>query len=141
MRKKWRCKEVDSAAVAELATSLGIGVTAASLLAGRGVTSPEEGRSFLVPAFSAMPDPLLLKGMGVAVERVVQARRSGELVCVYGDYDVDGISGTALLVSFLRRVGLACIYFIPNRFDDGYGLNGDALQRIIDVGGNLDHFG
>ncbi len=68
---------------------------------------------------------------------MLRARKNGETVCIYGDYDVDGISGTALLVSFLRRVGLTCSYFIPNRFDDGYGLNEESLQRIIASGATL----
>jgi len=97
----------------------------------------EEGQSFLTPSFSAMLDPRLLKGMDSAVDRILKARSSGETVCVYGDYDVDGISSTALLVSFFLRVGLKCRYFIPNRFDDGYGLNRDSLQQIIATGATV----
>ncbi|MFZ2948756.1 MAG: single-stranded-DNA-specific exonuclease RecJ, partial [Desulfuromonadaceae bacterium] len=86
---------------------------------------------------SSMIDPFQMKGMQTAVERVLRARKESETVCVYGDYDVDGITGTALLVSFLRQAGLTCTYFIPNRFDDGYGLNEDALQKIFDSGASL----
>jgi single-stranded-DNA-specific exonuclease len=84
-----------------------------------------------------MPDPFLLKGVDTTVNRLLLAKAGGESVCIYGDYDVDGISGTALLVSFLRNVGVVCSYFIPNRFDDGYGLNTEALQRIIASGVTL----
>lgn len=135
--KKWVIKAADATKSADLSSSLGVCATTARILIGRGIETAEDALQFLTPSFSAMADPFLLKGMQAAVERVLLARKSGERVCVYGDYDVDGISGTALLVSFLRQVGMACNYFIPNRFDDGYGLNQEALQRIIDSGATL----
>ena len=137
MMKKWVLKTVDEAVFAQLSRDLAVSSVTARILAGRGVASVEEAQSFLSPALASLSDPFLLKGMEAAVERLVAARKSGELVCVYGDYDVDGISGTALLVSFLRRSGFACTYFIPNRFDDGYGLSEDALQRIFALGATL----
>ncbi len=137
MQKKWIVKDVTVFKAGELFRSLGVSPLIARILAGRGIDSVADGLQFLTPALSAMPDPFLLKGMPAAVERVLLARAGGEPVCIYGDYDVDGISGTALLVSFLRRVGVTCSYFIPNRFDDGYGLNDDALQRIIASGAML----
>jgi single-stranded-DNA-specific exonuclease len=137
MQKKWLVKDLDSAVTITLSEHLGLGAATASVLTGRGITSPEEGRAFLSPSFSEMPDPFLLKGMEPAVARLLEARSSREAVCIYGDYDVDGITGTALLVSFLRRTGLNCSYFIPNRFDDGYGLNCDSVERIIALGSTL----
>lgn len=137
MRKKWDINTAVAAETGELSRSLGVGAITARILIGRGIDTVEKGMQFLAPAFATMPDPFLLKGMQAAVERVLRARKNGETVCIYGDYDVDGISGTALLVSFLRQVGLSCTYFIPNRFDDGYGLNEETLQRIIDSGATL----
>lgn len=137
MQKKWNIKTASGESDVWLAGALGVCSATAMILAGRGIDTVEAGRQFLAPALSTMCDPFLLKGMQAAVERVMRARKAGENVCIYGDYDVDGISGTALLVSFLRRVGLMCHYFIPNRFDDGYGLNIEALQRIIDSGATL----
>lgn len=136
-QKKWSIKAVGDAEAADLSRSLGVCATTSRILIGRGMETVEDALQFLTPSFSTMADPFLLKGMQAAVERVLLARKSGETVCVYGDYDVDGISGTALLVSFLRQVGLVCNYFIPNRFDDGYGLNQEALQRIVDSGATL----
>ncbi len=92
---------------------------------------------FLTPSLSDMLDPSLLRGMATAVARLLEARRTGEKICVYGDYDVDGITGTALLVSFLRAAGYTCSYFIPNRFDDGYGLNAASIESIIALGAAL----
>jgi len=137
MQKKWDVKTVPDVEVNVLSRSLGVGAITARVLIGRGIDTVEEGLRFFSPALSSMPDPFLLKGMQAAVERVIKAQKNGETVCVYGDYDVDGITGTVLLVSFLRQVGLVCNYFIPNRFDDGYGLNEEALQRIIDTGATL----
>ncbi|MBT1071729.1 single-stranded-DNA-specific exonuclease RecJ [Pelotalea chapellei] len=98
----------------------------------RSISSYEDALKYLSPGLRDMLDPLLLKGIEPAVRRLLSARQAGETVCIYGDYDVDGITGTALLVSFLREVGFCCHYFIPNRFDDGYGLNRDALGHIIE---------
>lgn len=137
MQKRWNIKTAGREKSGELATVLGISSTTARIMAVRGIDTIEAGKQFLTPTLSTMPDPFLLKGMQTAVKRVMRARKAGENVCIYGDYDVDGISGTALLVSFLRHVGLLCHYFIPNRFDDGYGLNRESLQRIIDSGATL----
>lgn len=137
MKKKWMIKAADDATSAMLSRSLGISPVTAAILSGRGIAAVEDGEAYLAPALAAMPDPYLLKGMQAAVERLLGAAKHGEPVCIYGDYDVDGISGAALLVSFLRRVGISCTYFIPNRFDDGYGLNEEALQRIITLGAAL----
>lgn len=137
MQKKWVVKAAADATTQELSQTLAVGSITARILVGRGIATVEEVRPFLAPTLSAMIDPFLLKGMHAAVERVLRALKNGETVCIYGDYDVDGITGTALLVSFLRQVGAVCNYFIPNRFDDGYGLNEEALQRIIDSGATL----
>ncbi|MFZ4858737.1 MAG: single-stranded-DNA-specific exonuclease RecJ [Desulfuromonadaceae bacterium] len=137
MQKKWIIKRTDEEKTAYLARTLGISTLTARILAGRGIDSAEAGTQFLAPALSTMPDPFLLKGMNAAVERLLTARSNNESVCIYGDYDVDGITGTALLVSFLRRVGISCSYFIPNRFDDGYGLHETSLQQIITLGATL----
>lgn len=137
MLKRWEIKDSDPTVVPELGKLLGLSLITAAVLAGRGIVSAVEGQAFLAPSLSAMQDPFMLKGIEEAVSRILKARSCSESVCIYGDYDVDGISGTALLVSFLRRVGLDCHYFIPNRFDDGYGLNQDALERIIDNGATL----
>ncbi len=109
----------------------------AAILATRGVVHAEDIRSFLSPLLSEMLDPRLLRGLSTAVDRLLTARRNNETIFIYGDYDCDGISGTTLLVSFLRSTGYVCEYFIPNRFDDGYGLNPESIERIIALGANL----
>ena len=134
MQKNWKIAEPpDHSAVSSWGSTLHPLV--ARILSCRGIGSAEEVSLFLTPALGNMLDPFLLKGMEQAVERIVSALQAGETICIYGDYDVDGITGTALLVSFLRTVGCTCHYFIPNRFDDGYGLSLEALERIIETVG------
>jgi len=109
----------------------------AAILSARGLDNEAAVRSFLTPLLSEMIDPQLLHGMPAAVDRLLRARRNNDTVYIYGDYDVDGITGTALLVSFLRSTGFTCNYFIPNRFEDGYGLNPESIERIIALGAAL----
>lgn len=79
-------------------------------------------------------DPFQLKGMDIAVDRLLRAIDSGERVAVYGDYDVDGVTATVLLTQALRALGADAIPYIPNRFDEGYGLNNEALDRLVESG-------
>ncbi|KAB0669583.1 single-stranded-DNA-specific exonuclease RecJ [Oryzomonas sagensis] len=137
MHKKWNTKKIATATVERLGTDLALHRLTAAVLAARGIETAREAGPFLAPSLSDMLDPLLLRGMAAAVKRLLAARRNRDTICIYGDYDVDGISGTALLVSFLRQTGFSCRYFIPNRFDDGYGLNREAIQGIIALGANL----
>src|SRR6185369_16452229 len=137
MNKLWQLRDTLEAHSDPLEQGLQVHPLVRGILAARGLATTEEIRTFLAPSLSDMLDPFLLRGMEMAVARLMEARRSREKICVYGDYDVDGITGTALLVSFLRATGCTCSYFIPNRFDDGYGLNTDALERIIAMGANL----
>jgi single-stranded-DNA-specific exonuclease len=122
---------------ARLAEQCSLPPLAAAVMAARGIGASGDAASFLSPSLADMHDPLLMHGMTSAVDRLLAARHNRETVCVYGDYDVDGITGTALLVSFLRAVGVSCRYFIPSRFDDGYGLNMAALEEIARSGVSL----
>jgi len=135
--KRWEFRNIDTAAAAAMANALSLQPVSGAILAARGIAGTDAARQYLAPTLSAMLDPLLLKGMTAATTRLLTAWRTNENVCIYGDYDSDGITGTALLVSFLRATGFSCDYFIPNRFDDGYGLNKDALGRIVALGATL----
>ncbi len=137
MEKIWNVKKVVPLQDAPLLSMAGLHPLVVSILAERGYATEEQVRGFLAPALAGMIDPMLLSGMDRAVERLLKARRLGEQVCVYGDYDVDGITGTALLVSFLRAAGFTCGYFIPNRFDEGYGINAAAVEAIAASGAKL----
>jgi len=99
------------------------------LLYNRQIRTPSEVESFLAGTF-ALDNPFLLKGMNEAVTRLRQAIRAGEAIAIYGDYDVDGVTATALLVQMLRGLGANVIPYIPNRLDEGYGLNNSALENL-----------
>jgi len=137
MKKRWELHDRLKTVPEPETTGGAIHPIVLEILAARGCATADEIRSFLTPSLSDMLDPSLLRGMNNAVARVMTARSSGEKICIYGDYDVDGITGTALLVSFLRATGFNCTYFIPNRFDDGYGLNSGSIESIIALGATL----
>ncbi len=109
----------------------------AGLLAARGVVRPEEARRLLSPGREPIPDPMLLKDMDRAVYRVRLALDREELIAVYGDYDVDGITATCLLTQFLTARGGHIIPYIPSRLGEGYGLNPEAVHALSEQGVDL----
>lgn len=137
MDRRWELRDTSRAVPEPAGQGVRVHPLVRYILTSRGCATPDEIRQFLAPSLSDMLDPHLLCGMDRAVARLVAARRASEKICVYGDYDVDGITGTALLVSFLRSAGFNCSYFIPNRFDDGYGLNSGPIESIIELGATL----
>jgi len=106
------------------------------VLAARGVSDPEEARRFLYEE-EPLCDPMLMKDMDRAVARLRKALEAGEKVAVYGDYDVDGITATCLLTDFLRGEGGNVIPYIPNRLEEGYGLNRGAVEQLAKEGVTL----
>jgi single-stranded-DNA-specific exonuclease len=133
--KRWQVREAASAA--SLPDSPGISPLIVRLLAARGITEPEAADRFLAPALAHLHDPFLLLGMDRAVERLVDAIVTGERICIYGDYDVDGVTSVALLVEFLRVLGADVSYYIPRRLDEGYGLSADGIERIAAAGARV----
>ncbi|HHY38248.1 MAG TPA: single-stranded-DNA-specific exonuclease RecJ [Clostridia bacterium] len=120
-----------------IAGDLNISRITANLLIRRGVQSPEEGRAFLYPDLNDLHDPFLLRDMDVAVRRLARALETGEGIAVYGDYDVDGLAATALLHSALLKTGVNPHHYIPDRLQEGYGLNRSALESIAEKGVTL----
>ena len=134
--RTWRERQADPEAVEALRLS-GIPALLARLLVNRGVADPREARAYLNPALSSLHDPLLLKGMAESVERLCLAITRGERVCVHGDYDVDGVTSTALLLSFFRAVGLDCFSYIPKRLSEGYGLSPQGVAAAARQGASV----
>ena len=121
---------------AELAQALGISELTAAVLVRRGYDDPERARVFL--AGEQPPhDPFLLGDMALACERIRAAVAEGRRICVHGDYDVDGISATALAVLLLRELGADVDWHLPSRFDEGYGVRTETLARLADEGCGL----
>lgn len=135
--KQWKIREHDPAAEALLTRELVVAPVVARLLAGRGMNDAAAARRFLSSSLTDVRDSFLLKGMDEAVARLAAALRAGETVCVYGDYDVDGVSSTALLVSFFRSVGMRCFFHIPRRLEQGYGLSADGVRAVAGAGARV----
>jgi single-stranded-DNA-specific exonuclease len=135
MQKRWVLKQADESCVSLLSEALKVSPILARILAQRSLTAPDAARRFLSCSLrSDLPSPFLMAGMGRAVERLAEAIGRKEPICIWGDYDVDGTTGTSALVTFLREVGCQPIYYIPHRIDEGYGLNAEALRRLSERG-------
>ncbi|MCC5927324.1 MAG: single-stranded-DNA-specific exonuclease RecJ [Bacteroidetes bacterium] len=113
------------------------GLTLARLLALRGVTTYDSARHFFRPDLTALHDPFLMKDMHKASVRLARAIRNQEKVVVYGDYDVDGTTATAIVYSFLKRFGVDVSHYIPHRFKEGYGISEDGIQFAINSKSDL----
>ena len=109
----------------------------AAVLAARGLTEPEAADAFLNIGPEALCDPMQLRGMDKAVQRIRAAMERQERVAVYGDYDVDGITSTCLLTDYLRRQGVDCIPYFPDRIREGYGVNREAVKALAGRGVRL----
>ena len=135
---KWIIRESsDSATVERLAAEVGIDRVLAELLVQRGVSTFEEARLFFRPSLDRLHDPFLMKDMDAAVERLRRAIVSGEKILVYGDYDVDGTTAVALVYSFIRRFTDAADFYIPDRYDEGYGVSFKGIDWASDNGFGL----
>jgi single-stranded-DNA-specific exonuclease len=124
MGKRWIIKDKpDSAVVKQLAHSLNVPETLALLMVQRNITSPEEADAFFNPTLDYLHDPFLMKDMNIAVDRISTAVKRNEKILVYGDYDVDGTTAVALVYSFLKSQYSNVIYYIPDRYKEGYGVS------------------
>ncbi|UFS70530.1 single-stranded-DNA-specific exonuclease RecJ [Geomonas sp. RF6] len=134
--RSWRVRGGDEGCAERLAPS-GIPPLLARLLSNRGITDPSEANGFLNPTLSSLHDPLLLSGMEAAVVRLADALAGGEKVCVHGDYDVDGVTSVAVLLSFFRAVGLDAFPYIPKRLSEGYGLSHQGVEAARSAGATV----
>jgi len=116
---------------APLSDALNIAPLLAQCLANRGLVESEAISRFLQPRLKNLSDPFLVPNMGAAVERLLAARQTGELLVIFGDYDVDGVTSTALLMESLRALGWRVECYLPHRLDDGYGLSRDGVERCL----------
>ena len=136
--RKWTVKApADPEKVGRLATELGVDRVLAELLVQRGIETFEDARAFFRPSLDNLHDPFLMKDMDKAVERLHQAISGGEKILVYGDYDVDGTTAVSLVYSFVRRFTKQVDFYIPDRYDEGYGLSYKALDWAADNKVNL----
>ena len=136
--RKWTVREPGNPEkVDRLATELGVDRVLAELLVQRGVETFQQARAFFRPSLENLHDPFLMKDMDKAVERLHEAITKGQKILVYGDYDVDGTTAVALVYSFVRRFTKRVEYYIPDRYDEGYGVSYKGLDWASDNGINL----
>lgn len=137
MINSWTLHTQDPARQKALSDELNIHPITAQILINRGIANAEEARGYLAPDLAALPDPFLLPDMTRAVDRIVKALAEGEKIAVIGDYDVDGVSSTALLVHFFRAIGVEIDAHIPHRVTEGYGISDEAIARLKQRGATL----
>lgn len=128
---RWIYEAVNGAPVATLKRELKISSTLAELIVRLGLINPQEARTFLEPRLANLRNPFAVKNLKKAVERLKKAIRNAEQIVIFGDYDVDGVTSTAFLVSVLNRFGNRPHYAVPLRLEEGYGLSRQALERVL----------
>jgi len=121
----------------EMARQLGTAPLVARVLYNRGIDNAEAGKSFLEPKLTDLHDPAMLGGTQAAAQRIARAVADKQPIVIHGDYDVDGITAVAILHSCLGMVGAKADYYVPHRLEEGYGVNAEAMRKIISGGAKL----
>ncbi len=129
-QKLWIYKNVSEKQAEELSLETGCSSLLSRILINRGFDCPESVKKFINPEISELHNPFLMKDMDIAVDRIVEAIKKHEKILVYGDYDVDGITSTAILSDFLAKQNALVDYYIPDRFEEGYGLSKAAIDKL-----------
>lgn len=137
MKNNWTIEKENPKLRDKLAKSLQISPITAQILVNRGIENETEANLFLNCTLFDLPSPYLMKGMDRAVERIKKALENNERIAIYGDYDVDGVTSTALLYSFLKVLKANVTYYNPDRLKEGYGINIDAVKKLAEQGVSL----
>jgi single-stranded-DNA-specific exonuclease len=137
VRERICVRAVDEGIVSQLSKELGVPPAGARILACRNLADAESCRKFFAPSLDDLYDPFLFAGMEKAVSRIRSAVSGKEKIAVYGDYDADGVTGTAMLVRALRSLGAECVYYLPNRLTEGYGVSESGVRQIAEGGAAL----
>jgi len=135
-RYDWQVAE-PFAGAETLGRRLGVGPLVAQLLANRGLTDVDAARAFLEPRLTDLHPPETLPGVPAAAERLAAAARDGQKIVLYGDYDVDGITGVAILHACLKMLGADVDFYVPHRLEEGYGVNAEAVGKLVADGAKL----
>lgn len=135
--KRWKVRSFDADRASQLERTASVPPVVAQLLLNRGVDDPTIAKSFITARLSELRDPSLLPGLNSAADRIFAAIVAGESIAVYGDYDADGMTSTAILMRCLRMLKADASYYIPHRIDEGYGLNHQALEKLAAGGAKV----
>ncbi len=133
----WKIRSHNSELAKSLSINLNIKMPIAQLLINRGIDNPDSAYEFLYPALSRIPSPNLIKDIEIGVIRVINALKNHEKICIYGDYDADGITACALMVLFFKELRADVTYYVPDRIKEGYGLNNNAILKLKSEGVKL----
>jgi len=136
-RFRWTIRDSDDEACERLSREINVSLPIARALCNRGICDFDQAKAFFRPDPAVIPSPFLFRDMQCAVERVMKALEQGEHILLYGDYDVDGTTGTALLMLFLRSQGAEVSYYINDRFTEGYGLSDAGVGCAVERGAGL----
>lgn len=137
MNKKWECKELNKTLVDQISKKYSLSKLVSKILVKRDIIQDEQIRKFLNPTRNDFYDPFLMPDMEKAVQRIIKALEKNEKILIYGDYDVDGITSITVLKKFLLERKAIVSEYIPNRLNEGYGLNKNAIDKIAKEGYNL----
>ena len=137
MKKKWHLKEIDSLTIEKLNSELNITSLFSRLLINRGVLCQKDAKDFFLPTLEKLPNPNLMYGIKKSVERIIQAVGKNEKIVIYGDFDCDGITSTAILYNFLFSIGADVKAYNPDRLEEGYGINFDSIDKLVSEGYKL----
>lgn len=137
MKKRWEFYDVDDKKIDEISEKYNISKLLARVLVNRGITEDEDINIFLNPTRNDFHDPYLMPDMKKAVDRIETAIKEKQKIIIYGDYDVDGITSITVLKRFLEERGIEVDYYVPNRLQEGYGLNKEAITKIAEDGHKL----
>lgn len=135
--KDWKLINKSRPVGNEVTNKLNINDNIAQIIINRGINSYEDIQMYANPSFDFLRNPFLLKDMDKAVERIKSAIQNNEKICIYGDYDVDGVSSTSILKLYFKSIEYPVQYYIPNRLEEGYGLNKEAIKNVFDMGTDL----
>ena len=134
MNKSWEFYDIDTELCDKISKEYNISKLLAQILINKNITKDKDIEKFLNPKRSDFYDPFLMPDMEKAVNRIIEAKNNQEKVLIYGDYDVDGITSTTVLKNFLKEIGIDADYHIPDRLNEGYGLNNNAIEEIASKG-------
>ena len=137
MKKSWKIIESDEELLKKVSSENDISLLLANLLINRNIVNSEDITKYLNPTRRDFYDPFLMPDMDKAIQRIEQAIDNNEKAIIFGDYDVDGITATSLLLKFFKDCNYLVDYYIPNRLDEGYGLNEEAVRKIAKDGYTL----
>lgn len=132
VQRIWQIQPVQEHAQQRLAQEAKISLISAQLLLNRGVRTAGEANLFLHTPMKGLHSPQLMPGIPEAAEQIITAIHSKKSICIYGDYDVDGTTGTAILLQLLQKLGATVRFYVPNRLEEGYGLNSGAIRELVE---------